>query len=99
MIPCKIRVHPPFALKDQHLACDGVSLASIAQHAGTPVYVYSARAIREAYAAIDDAFASYPHAVHYALKAKILHNSIDLGDLIDRRFIPETIHPAEIHEE
>ncbi|HEX8106444.1 MAG TPA: ABC transporter substrate-binding protein [Kofleriaceae bacterium] len=37
--------------------------------------------------------------MHYALKAKILHKSIALGDLIDRRFIPETIHPAEIHEE
>ena len=69
MIPCKIRVHPPFALQDRHLACDGVSLASIAEHAGTPVYVYSARAVREAYGAIDDAFAGYPHAVHYALKA------------------------------
>ncbi len=36
---------------------------------GTPVYIYSARAIREAYRAIDDAFADYPHAIHYALKA------------------------------
>jgi hypothetical protein len=33
------------------------------------VYIYSARAIRESYTAIDDAFASYPHAIHYALKA------------------------------
>ncbi|TMQ14001.1 MAG: ABC transporter substrate-binding protein [Deltaproteobacteria bacterium] len=37
--------------------------------------------------------------MHYALKAKILRRAIDLSDLIDRRFIPETIHPAEIHGE
>ena len=36
---------------------------------GTPAYVYSARAIRDSYGAIDDAFASYAHAIHYALKA------------------------------
>jgi diaminopimelate decarboxylase len=33
------------------------------------VYVYSARAIREAYQDIDTAFRDYPHAIHYALKA------------------------------
>src|SRR4030095_13719620 len=36
---------------------------------GTPTYIYSARAIREGYRGIDDAFMSYPHAIHYALKA------------------------------
>ena len=33
------------------------------------MYVYSARAVRESYREIDDAFAGYPHAIHYALKA------------------------------
>jgi diaminopimelate decarboxylase len=42
---------------------------AIADEVGTPVYVYSARAIRDAYTAIDDAFVGYPHAIHYALKA------------------------------
>jgi diaminopimelate decarboxylase len=51
------------------LVCDGVSLASIAASAGTPVYVYSAAVLRERYTAIDRAFAAYPHAIHYALKA------------------------------
>jgi NitT/TauT family transport system substrate-binding protein len=37
--------------------------------------------------------------MHYALRAKILRRSIDLGDLIDRRFIPQTILPAKIHAE
>ena len=93
MIPCKIRVHPPFALQDRHLACDGVSLASIAEHAGTPVYVYSARAVREAYRAIDDAFAGYPHAMHYALKANstlaILRLLRELGSRADANSIGE----------
>ncbi len=49
--------------------CDGVSLSAIAAAEGTPLYVYSAAALRDRYRAIDTAFAAYPHAVHYALKA------------------------------
>ena len=49
--------------------CDDVPLAEIATAVGTPVYVYSAAAIRERYRAIEEAFGAYPHAVHYALKA------------------------------
>jgi diaminopimelate decarboxylase len=62
-------VYQPFQPAGDALACDGVSIQSIVEHAGTPTYIYSARAIREAYRAIDDAFAAYPHAIHYALKA------------------------------
>src|SRR5258706_8826106 len=69
MITCDSLVYQTFQPSDQGLACDGVSIQSIVDHAGTPTYVYSARAIRDAYRAIDDAFASYPHAIHYALKA------------------------------
>jgi NitT/TauT family transport system substrate-binding protein len=37
------------------------------------------------------------HAImHYAIKAGILHGPIDLGDIVDRRFIPEHIEPAQI---
>ncbi len=54
----------------QHdLVCDGLPLASIAAEVGTPVYVYSAAALRARYRAIDAAFGGYPHALHYALKA------------------------------
>jgi diaminopimelate decarboxylase len=49
--------------------CDGVRLDGIAAAEGTPLYVYSAATITERYRAIDDAFAGYPHAIHYALKA------------------------------
>jgi diaminopimelate decarboxylase len=51
------------------LVCDGVRLDGIAAAEGTPLYVYSAATISARYRAIDEAFAGYPHAVHYALKA------------------------------
>jgi len=51
------------------LACDGVPMSAIADAEGTPVYVYSAAALRARYRALDTAFGGYPHALHYALKA------------------------------
>jgi diaminopimelate decarboxylase len=62
-------VYQSFTPTSSGLACDGVSVEAIVERVGTPVYIYSARAIREAYRAIDEAFAAYPHAIHYALKA------------------------------
>ena len=58
-----------FLRRDGALSCDGASLADIAELHGTPLYVYSAAAITGRYRAVDAAFASYPHAIHYALKA------------------------------
>jgi diaminopimelate decarboxylase len=58
-----------FALLDGRLACDGIPVADIAAGTGTPVYIYSAGLIRGAYAALDAAFETYPHTIHYALKA------------------------------
>src|SRR4051812_24462876 len=69
MIPCETLVYLPFQPTTDGLVCDGVSVRAIATEVGTPVYIYSANAIRDAYRAIDTAFASYPHAIHYALKA------------------------------
>jgi diaminopimelate decarboxylase len=69
MITCDSLVYQPFQRSGEALACDGVSIQSIVEHVGTPTYVYSARMIRASYRAIDEAFASYPHAIHYALKA------------------------------
>jgi len=51
------------------LTCDGVPLAELAADHGTPLYVYSASTIASRYHAIDEAFGTYPHALHYALKA------------------------------
>ena len=69
MITCDSSVQLPFQPSAHGLACDGVSVHSIVASVGTPAYIYSASAIRDAYRAIDEAFAAYPHAIHYALKA------------------------------
>jgi diaminopimelate decarboxylase len=54
---------------EEALLCDGVPLADLADLHGTPLYVYSAGTIIARYRAVDDAFRSYPHALHYAFKA------------------------------
>ena len=69
MITFASLVYQPFHVSPTGLLCDGVSVDSIVARAGTPLYIYSARAVSEAYRAIDTAFASYPHAIHYAMKA------------------------------
>jgi diaminopimelate decarboxylase len=51
------------------LVCDEVPLRDIAAAEGTPLYVYSANVIADRFGAIADAFADYPHSLHYALKA------------------------------
>ena len=51
------------------LSCDGVPIADIAGAVGTPCYLYSAASVRESYRAFEQAFAGYPHSLHYALKA------------------------------
>jgi diaminopimelate decarboxylase len=58
-----------FSRLEGTLVCDGVSLSEIADAEGTPLYVYSASTIVSRYRAVDDAFASHPRAMHYALKA------------------------------
>ena len=51
------------------LHCDNVSLVKTAERYGTPLYVYSATAIRERLATFDDAFGRFPHTVCYSVKA------------------------------
>jgi len=59
----------PFHRLDGVLYGDGVPLADVAARFGTPLYAYSAAAIAARYAEVDQAFAGYPHTLHYALKA------------------------------
>jgi diaminopimelate decarboxylase len=65
----QIRIVTGFYRQGAALVCDGVPLVDLAAAHGTPLYVYSSATIASRYRAIDDAFASYPHAIHYALKA------------------------------
>ena len=51
------------------LHCDQVPLAGLAERFGTPLYVYSASAIRERVRAFERAFRRVPHTVCYSVKA------------------------------
>lgn len=58
-----------FARVDGELACEGVSLSTIARAVDTPTYVYSAGAVREQYARLAAALDGVPFRIHYSLKA------------------------------
>ena len=58
-----------FQREEGVLRCDGVSLEDAARAFGTPLYLYSAAAVQDAYLEYDRAFATVPHRICYALKA------------------------------
>ena len=58
-----------FNYRQDHLLCEDVSLAAIAEQVGTPSYVYSGSAIVSNYRAYDQSLKDIPHEVHYAVKA------------------------------
>src|SRR4029434_3012753 len=80
-------VYLPFQPSPAGLLCDRVSVHSIVEAVGTPAYVYSATAVRNACSEIDTAFAECPHAIHYALKANstlaLLRLLRSLGSRVD----------------
>ncbi len=51
------------------LHCDQVALSQLAQRHGTPLYVYSATAIRDRLASFQAAFRGVPHTICYSVKA------------------------------
>ncbi|OFZ69864.1 MAG: diaminopimelate decarboxylase [Betaproteobacteria bacterium RBG_16_58_11] len=59
----------PFEYRAGRLHAEDVPLSDIAQAIGTPAYVYSRRALTEAFQRFDSAFASQPHLLCYAAKA------------------------------
>jgi diaminopimelate decarboxylase len=65
------------------LLCEKVALKRLAQRFGTPLYVYSARAIRERVIAFDQAFRHIEHTICYSVKAnsnlRILRLLAELG--------------------
>jgi len=58
-----------FQYRHSELTCDLTPIAALAADVGTPLYVYSARAVRARVREFAEAFAGVPHALHYALKA------------------------------
>ncbi|MCG8673734.1 MAG: diaminopimelate decarboxylase [Pseudomonadales bacterium] len=58
-----------FNYQDQALFAENVSVADIANKIGTPCYIYSRAAFEDHWKAFDNAFASHPHLVCYAVKA------------------------------
>lgn len=68
------REDPPFsyrelAQRDSVLCCDRVSLTRLAERFGTPLYVYSATAVRARVQDFNKAFRSVPHTICYSVKA------------------------------
>ncbi|MFQ5596477.1 MAG: diaminopimelate decarboxylase [Nitrospiria bacterium] len=58
-----------FHYKDGALYCEGVSLEALAEQVGTPYYVYSHATLLKHIQAYQDAFASVPHLIAFAVKA------------------------------
>jgi diaminopimelate decarboxylase len=54
---------------DFMLYCEALPLPKLAERYGTPLYVYSATAIRERLAAFENAFRDVPHTICYSVKA------------------------------
>ncbi|MDK2971584.1 MAG: diaminopimelate decarboxylase [Candidatus Sumerlaeota bacterium] len=65
----ELRKHPVFTYKGNALTCGGISLADIAAEHGTPVFVYSADALRKNYQRIRKAFAAAKPLIAYSVKA------------------------------
>ena len=82
-----------FFREGNSLVCDGVSLHQIAREHGTPLYVYSAEAIRKSYRDLDEAFEPHPHRIHYAMKANssfaVLRLLREAGSAVDANSIGE----------
>lgn len=58
-----------FEYQNGELYAENVPLSSITEQHGTPTYVYSRAVLEQQYRAFDEALASIPHQVCYAVKA------------------------------
>jgi len=68
--------------RDLELRCDDVPLTKLAERYGTPLYVYSASAIRARLAAFESAFHDVPHTICYSVKA---NSNLSILRLLARR--------------
>ncbi|HEY2499335.1 MAG TPA: diaminopimelate decarboxylase [Candidatus Angelobacter sp.] len=60
---------PGFTYKSDELHCDGLAINKLAKKFGTPLYLYSATAIRERYRVLEAAFHHVRHTLCYSVKA------------------------------
>ena len=58
-----------FYYRNGKLTVDGVPLDSLSEKFGSPLYVYSGKAIRTSYQQLKSAFKGLPVQIHYAVKA------------------------------
>ncbi|MCX7805640.1 MAG: diaminopimelate decarboxylase [Planctomycetota bacterium] len=58
-----------FSYSDGGLRVEGVPAEAIAEAVGTPVYVYSARTVREHYRKLDAAFSELPRIICFSIKS------------------------------
>src|SRR6267378_1242440 len=60
---------PGFTYNHAELRCERMPLRGLAEKFGTPLYVYSAAALKQRYQAFDRAFSDTPHTICYSVKA------------------------------
>lgn len=58
-----------FNYHNAELYAENVAVSTLAKQFGTPLYVYSRKALETHYRAYDEAFGEHPHQVFYAVKA------------------------------
>ena len=58
-----------FQYRNGTLSCEDVPLSELADHYGTPLYVYSHATLERHFRVFDGAFADVPHLTCYAVKA------------------------------
>lgn len=58
-----------FNYHNTELYAENVAVSTLAKQFGTPLYVYSRKALETHYRAYDEAFGEHPHQVFYAVKA------------------------------
>ena len=58
-----------FNYRDGHLHAEDVSIASIVDHYGSPLYIYSRATLERHWHAFNDAFSARPHLICFAVKA------------------------------
>ena len=71
-----------FSYRQNHLYCEDAALNALAQRYGTPLYVYSRRAIERAYGEYDSALKGRSALVCYAVKA---NSNLAVLDVLARR--------------